>query len=81
MSLWGGKRGVATSALVMVFSTTLANAASSDAIEARLRVLEAEIAKLRREARQAKAEAQQAAQSAQSSAAKAALARETDRHG
>ncbi|MFO1101668.1 MAG: porin [Methylocystis sp.] len=58
----------------MVFSTTLANAASSDAIEARLRVLEAEIAKLRREARQAKAEAQQAAQSAQSSAAKAAAA-------
>ena len=49
----GWKYGVATSALVIVVSATAANAASGDAIEARLRVLEAEIAKLRREARQA----------------------------
>ncbi|MGJ0622048.1 MAG: hypothetical protein ACR65Z_15245 [Methylocystis sp.] len=66
----GLKGGVATCALVVIFSATGANAASSEAIEARLRALETEIAKLRREARQAKEEAKQSAHAAQTSAAK-----------
>ncbi|MBM3624884.1 MAG: carbohydrate porin, partial [Alphaproteobacteria bacterium] len=74
MNLTGWKNSVAAGGLVAIFAAGTGNAASSEAIEARLRTLEAEIAKLRREARQAKIEAQQAAHAAQSSVAKAEAA-------
>jgi phosphate-selective porin OprO/OprP len=74
MTFRAWKGGVATSAFVVIFST-VAHAASSEAIEARLRALETEIAKLRREARQAKEEAKQSAHAAQTSAAKAEAVR------
>lgn len=73
MTIVTRKRLVAAGALCALMSANGAHAAASaDAIEARLRMLEAEIAKLRKEARQAKAQAAAATQAANQASEKAA---------
>jgi phosphate-selective porin OprO and OprP len=65
MTIATKKRIIAASALCALMTTTGARAASdANAIEARLRALEAEISKLRKEARQAKAQAAAASEAA-----------------